>query len=281
MMTRLSRVAAVAAIASASLAAVAAADQDLIAGWTIPTRLPIGAGNVPTGNSYLVPLAVNPDGSFNPDPNVAGSTPWDPELAGRADVGVRALDAGFALSSFHQLASFGNTPTSYTSPAGNGSAYAFSSNVWSAGDYYEAVFSTAGYTNTSFAFEMMRSATGPVSWEIIMSLDGGTSWQTLVAEYVPIVAGATGSGTTSWSANPANYQAIFRTELALGSVADDADGIRIRIQALVDAVNSTGGFAAGGAARIDNVMVYGDLIPAPGAIALLGIAGLASRRRRR
>ena len=41
-------------------------------------------------------------------------------------------------------------------------------------------------------------------------------------------------------------------------------------------------FHAGGTMRIDNVMVNGNiLVPAPGAMALLGLAGLVGSRRRR
>ena len=39
--------------------------------------------------------------------------------------------------------------------------------------------------------------------------------------------------------------------------------------------------AAGGSNRIDNVTVSTGPVPAPGAVALLGLAGLAARRRRR
>jgi MYXO-CTERM domain-containing protein len=53
----------------------------------------------------------------------------------------------------------------------------------------------------------------------------------------------------------------------------------VRIRALVDSVNSSGVYQPGGTARIDNVLVSG--VPAPGAVALLGLAGLAARRRRR
>ena len=38
--------------------------------------------------------------------------------------------------------------------------------------------------------------------------------------------------------------------------------------------------AATGSNRIDNVMVYSGAVPTPGALALLGIAGLVGRRRR-
>jgi hypothetical protein len=40
------------------------------------------------------------------------------------------------------------------------------------------------------------------------------------------------------------------------------------------------GTATGGTARMDNVQVQGTLLPAPGAAALVGLAGLMARRRR-
>ena len=269
-----------AAVAGAVCATIAStASADLIAGWSIPTRFPVGAGNIPTGQTFVVPLAVNPDGSFNADPNVAGSTAWDPMLAGRADMGARALQAGFELSAFHQLASFGSTPTSYTSPAGNGSPYSLSSNVWTAGDYYQVVFDTSNYSDISFSFDMTRSSTGARTFEIVMSLDGGATFTTMVESFDVLQAGLSGSGTTSW--NSTTNQAGFTSTLGLGEAAANASSVMIRIRALVDNLNSSGSFTAGGTVRIDNVMVNGTLIPAPGALALLGAAGLIGGTRRR
>lgn len=254
------------------IAAVAAvADADLIAGWTMPCRFPTGTGLVPTGTSYLVPLAVNPDGNFNTDPNIAGSTPWDPALAGRADSGAKALQSGFALSSVHQLASSGTTPTSYTSPAGNGSPYAFSSNVWKAGDYYQATFSTTGYNDISFSWDMTRSSTGPASWTLEMSVDGGAF--TAVEASFALASTITFSSTTNNPAATRTYN--------LGAAANNASTVSVRIRALVDSVNSSNVFQAGGTARIDNVMINGTAVPAPGALALLGLGGLVAGRRRR
>ena len=52
-----------------------------------------------------------------------------PPTASAANIGA---NAGLGmLSSVHQLAA-----ATYTSPAGNGSQYAFSSNNWRTGDYY-------------------------------------------------------------------------------------------------------------------------------------------------
>jgi len=244
-MTRLSLAAIV-----ASTACVASASADLVVGWTIPNAFPMGAGNVPTGTFYTV---------------------------GAGDQGVAT--AGTSLSSTHQLASSGANATSYTSPAGNGSQYAFSSNVWKAGDYYQASFSGTGYTGLSFAWDFTRSTTGPATWTVIMSVDGGTNWSTLMATYTPIVNSATPTGAGTW--NTSTYNAAYTSSIALGASADNASSIIVRVQALVDSVNSSGTYQAGGTARIDNVFVNGTAVPAPGAVALLGVAGLAARRRRR
>ena len=265
----MTRLAAVAVAAAVSLSP-AAVGQTLIAGWTMPSAFPTGTGNVPTGTFFKVPLAVNSDGTFNANPN-AGGTTWDPALAGRADQGVFALQTGFELSSTHQLAFFGATPTSYTSPAGNGSPYAFSSNVWKAGDYYQATFLSTGYENLTFQWDMTRSSTGPATWRVEMSVNGGS--------FVSLVDSFALSSTISFSATA--YNPAATTVLNLGAAAADAATVTVRIRALVDPVNSSNIYQAGGTARIDNVMVYGSAIPAPGAVALLGLAGLAARRRRR
>jgi MYXO-CTERM domain-containing protein len=75
-------------------------------------------------------------------------------------------------------------------------------------------------------------------------------------------------------------QTAFNSSYNLGASADNAAEVIVRIRALVDSVNSTGAYQAGGTARIDNIMVNGTLVPAPGAAALVGLAGLIARRRR-
>jgi hypothetical protein len=246
----------------------ATASADLIGGWTMPCRFPVSPNTIPTGTFYKAPLAVDSSGNFIADPN-AGAL-WDPTIAGRADSGARKLAAGWELSSTHQLASSGTTPTSYTSPAGNGSAYAFSSNVWKAGDFYSATFDTVGYSNVSFAWDMTRSSTGPATWIIEMSVNGGTF--TALNSSFALASTITFSTTT--------YNPLATNTLNLGAAADNAASVTVRIRALVDAVNSSNVFQAGGTARIDNVMVNGTLVPSPGAAALVGLAGMMARRRR-
>ena len=184
---------------------------------------------------------------------------------GAADAGDAT--AGTSLSAFHTLAA-----TTWSTPAGNGSQYSFSSNNWSVGDYYQITLSTLGYGNVSLSWDQTRSSTGPSSFRVDVSTDG-TNFSTILASYSVIQAGLAGSGTLAWSTSAANYQSAFTTTLASIAGADDAASLTFRFVNL-----ST--VAAGGTNRIDNIIVSGDVVPAPGAIALLGLAGLAARRRR-
>jgi len=225
---------------SASLAgAVAAAlttgaSAEIIAGWTITTAFPTGTGNVPTGNTYSV---------------------------GVADLGNQV--AGSELSSFHALAA-----ATYTSPAGNGSTFSFSSNNWSIGDYYEARLSTSNYTGITVSWDQARSSTGPAAFELIFSIDG-VNWTTVTA-YTVLQSGGGGSPGT-WTS--VTYNPIYTNTQALVG-AENATELRIRFRSTVTT-------AATGSNRIDNVTISGELIPAPGALALLGVAGLTGAARRR
>ena len=217
-----------------AVALVSSADGAMIAGWSITTAFPTGTGNVPTGNTYSV---------------------------GAADQGEAT--AGSSLSSYHLLAA-----ATYTSPAGNGSQYAFSSNNWSIGDYYEARVSTSNYANISVSWDQARSSTGPASFELIFSVDGGTSWTT-VAAYTVLQSGGGGAPGT-WSTT--TYNALYSNSMTLTG-AENAELLIVRFRSLVTT-------AASGSNRIDNVVISGDVVPAPGAVALLAVAGLVSRRRR-
>lgn len=183
---------------------------------------------------------------------------------GAADTGD--VTAGTSLSGFHALAA-----TTWSSPSGNGSQYSLSSNNWSVGDYYQIAVSTVGYTDIYLAFDQTRSSTGPSIFDVQMSTDG-TSFTTILAGYSVIQAGLAGTGTLAWStAN--GVQSAFTTTIASIAGADNQATLYFRI------VNQST-VATGGTNRIDNIMVSSGPIPAPGAIALLGLAGLATRRRR-
>lgn len=160
--------------------------------------------------------------------------------------------------------------TVYSNPAGNGSAESFSSNFWSIGDYYQVKTSTAGYQNIGISFDQARSGTGPGNFDLLWSSDG-VNFSMLLNDYTVQVNGAP---NPVWSSGGAR-EAIYFVSSSLPAGADNLTDIWFRL------VSDTPTGATGGTNRIDNVVVTGDLIPTPGAVALMGFAGLAAARRRR
>lgn len=227
------------AVASAVAAfASSLAGADVVVGWSIPTALPVNPP--PTGTDYSY---------------------------GVADSGANA--AGSNLRGQHAAAA-----SAWTSPAGNGSQYSLSSNTWAIGDFYEIRFSAAGYQDLFLSWDQARSSTGPVNFELIMSIDGGANFTQLITYSVLQSGGGGAPGT--WSTS--TYNPIYSYVVDLGiNPSIDADGqadVMIRFRNL----SVPGGTS--GSNRIDNIVVIGN-VPAPGAVAVLGLAGLASRRRRR
>lgn len=219
-------------VGALATAVVASAHGDLIAGWTILAPLPAGQ----VGNNYTMGAATSGDQT-----------------------------AGSELSSYHALAA-----ATYSTPAGNGSTYSFSSNNWSVGDYYQVSLNASNYTELNVSWDQARSSTGPSSFQMSFSTDGGASWTT-VSAYTVLQTGGTGSPGT-WSATGV-YNPVYTSSFGLAG-ADNAASLIIRFQCLA------AGSSTGGTNRIDNITISGNLVPAPGALALLGVAGLSSRRRR-
>ena len=215
-----------ASLFAAGLASIvaSAASADVIAGWSMPTA-------------------------------VAASTTGAAYMYGEANSGARASGSG--LRGDHS-----NALTAWTSPAGNGSTYALSSNAWNVGDYYQISLNTIGYSGVSVAWEQTRSSTGPAGFEAVLSVDGGTTFSSLGLYTVNQV---------SWSATVPVTTSSFGY---LASAADNQIGIIIRFKVVTAGTSTTTGTN-----RIDNIVVSG-VIPAPGAVALIGLAGLVSRRRR-
>ncbi|MSR41701.1 MAG: hypothetical protein EXS10_07340 [Phycisphaerales bacterium] len=220
----------VAAVMTSAIAAGASAS--LVVGWTIPTAVPAAT----TGVSYNY---------------------------GAADLGSAA--SGSMLSGSHAAAA-----TTWSSPAGNGSQFSLSSNNWAIGDFYQISFSTIGAEAVDVTWDQTRSSTGPGSFSVLMSINGGANWTTVLASYTVIQAGLAGNNTTSWN-TVTNQPLFFTTSVALGETASNQASVLVRFSSLVTT-------SAAGTNRVDNIMV--NAVPAPGAIALLGLAGLVARRRR-
>ena len=214
---------------------VSSASADVIAGWSMSTAVAAAT----TGSNYTY---------------------------GAADLG--ALTSGTSLSGYHAAAA-----TTWSSPAGNGSTYSLSSNNWTTGDYYQVSMATTGYSDISVSWDQTRSGTGPSSFSLTMSTDGGTNFTTLLDSYTVVQAGFAGTGTTSW--NSVTNQSGFTTTTIVGISAANQSNVLFRFSSLATT-------AAAGTNRVDNISVTGAAvpIPAPGAVALIGLAGLVSRRRR-
>ena len=136
------------------------ASAALVAGWSMPTA--VAAATTGTNYNY-----------------------------GAANLGDAT--SGTMLSGFHAVAA-----TTWSSPGGNGSTYSLSSNNWSIGDYYQVSLSTTGYADPiTLSFDQTRSSTGPATFEVFMSTDGGTDFNTVLAPYTVVQAGLAGTGTTS------------------------------------------------------------------------------------
>jgi len=211
------------------------ASAALVAGWSMPTAVAAAT----TGSNYTY---------------------------GAADLGEAT--AGTSLSGFHTASA-----TAWSSPAGNGSTYSLSANNWTAGDYFQVSLSTTGYADAiTLSFDQTRSATGPATFDVLMSVNGGTSFTAVLSGYTVVQAGLAGTGTTSWNTTTNQPTAFTTTVSGLSAAAGQASVI-FRIQSTVTT-------AAGGTNRVDNINVYSGAVPTPGAIALLGVAGLVGRRRR-
>jgi MYXO-CTERM domain-containing protein len=123
-------------------------------------------------------------------------------------------------------------------------------------------FSMAGFSNLSVSYATQRSSTGFTSQVLEYSVDG-VNWSSI---------GANTSIQSSFSAlsNPPGVATVF-------SGISGLDGAAVAYVRMT----LTGATNASGNNRFDNFVFSADNVPAPGAMALLGVAGLLGARRRR
>jgi hypothetical protein len=197
--------------------------------------------------------------------NAAVIASWGFEVITPADVSNSATNgphnpdvgAGSA-SGVHASAN-----TDWSTPVGNGSANAYSSNEWAIGDYYQFQVSTIGLTGQNLVFNQTRSSTGPADWSASYSTDG-TTYSPLFNYTVP---------ATTWSSvTPDNsFGTTFFSQLP--GATDNQATVFIRLTAQ----SAPGGTA--GTSRVDNVAI-GDVVPEPAALSSLGLVALGLLRRR-
>lgn len=201
---------------------------------------------------------------------------WTFETSIPASAGPFAAELGINAAT-SQASGFHAGASTYSSPAGNGSAHSFSSNTWAVNDYYQFKTSTTGYQNISISWAHTGSNTGPLHFGLFWSTDGSTFTQ--IGGTLSVLANAAPDGP--WSGvsvpNPSAFVFSFSGPAALNNQAN----VFFRIKNL-DTVSINGGtVAAGGTSRVDDVIISGDQVPAPASVALMGLAGLVAGRRRR
>jgi hypothetical protein len=217
--------------ASAAAFVAASASAAVVAGWSFDAA----AASVATGTS---------------------------SNAGAADLG--ALTAGTLASGVHVASA-----TAWSTPAGNGSAKSFSSNNWATGDYYQFSLSTLNYTNIAVSFDQASSNTGPTTFALSVSTNGGVTFTRILASYTVQISGSAGPGIWSSGTNLTQY-----TISSAAAAANNQSSVIFRLSSSVTPATT-------GTSRVDNFSVTGDLVPAPGSLALLGLGGLVAGRRRR
>jgi len=123
-------------------------------------------------------------------------------------------------------------------------------------------FSMSGLSNLSVSYAVQRTASGFTTQQWDYSTDG-TTWSsaaTITGIQASFAAGAT----------PANVV----SSVSVASGLNNAATAYMR-------VTFTGATSSTGNNRMDNFQFNADAVPAPGALALLGVAGLVGARRRR
>lgn len=187
---------------------------------------------------------------------------WTFEQSVPTNAGPHAAEHGVyggIASAFHA-----SLNVSYTNPVGNGSMESFSANNWDFDDYFQFTTSTLGYHSIQFGWSQTRSGTGPVDFAIVWSADG-VNFESLYTYSVQQIA---------WSSINANPASVY-VPINLPPAAANLTTVWVRI------LSEDAGGAPAGTSRVDDVFFSGMAIPAPGVLALFGLAGFARARRRR
>ena len=132
----------------------------------------------------------------------------------------------------------------YSSPQGLAptAPFALSSNGWALNDYYEVTASTLGFAGVTLQWDQYRSSTGPSTFRVDMSVDGGATFTTVLDTYTLASASWTGGSKIIASIPNAGNQAsvMFRfiDTMATGAPTgtNRIDNIMIRSDANQDTV---------------------------------------------
>jgi hypothetical protein len=179
--------------------------------------------------------------------STAGTTPNVTVGTPQADAGVKA--SGSSFTGFHASAL-----TVWSTPAGNGSANALSSNNWGVNDYYQFQLSTTGYSGLQVSFDQTGSNTGPSQFKLQYSTDGTTFTDVPGGSYtIP----SNGAAAYAWSASTPISQTSFNYNLSSIAALNNAANVYFRLTNTSTVAFNGGTVATAGTNRVDNFTVSG------------------------
>jgi hypothetical protein len=168
---------------------------------------------------------------------------WTFETSQPATAGPFAAEVGTGnASSVH------SGTTTYSSPAGNGSAHSFSSNDWLAGDYYQFTTNTLGESGITLSWDQTSSSTGPAQFILQYGTDG--------TNFTDFSSGSlsdpyTVSTSVGWSSGSSTSLTHYSADLSSISGLNNQATVFFRLVNKVDASD------ARGTDRVDNFTING------------------------
>ena len=244
------------AVGLASIVA-SVASADMIAQWDFQTTTNGGTAVAAAPLTPKLFVANFGTGSLYLDGSNGSSNFFEP-ATGTTNTEINAF-GGTALNATGSMSIVTTSPAALAIVGGAASVPAgtFGAN----GKAMVFKFSMSGLSNLAVSYAVQRTASGFTTQQWDYSSDG-TTWSsaaTITGIQASFAAGAT----------PANVV----TSLGVASGLDNAATAYMR-------VTFTGATSSTGNNRMDNFQFNATAIPAPGAIALIGLAGLIARRRR-
>ncbi len=171
-------------------------------------------------------------------------TKWTFEASIPTTAGPHAAEVGTGTASGVHASS----STVWSNPVGNGSNESFSSNNWSAGDYYQFSTNSVGIQDIIISFAQTRSSTGPNDFALFYSTGG--SFTSFASYVVP---------AETWLAATAVPASVFTFDLSALTALDDQASLVFRLV-------TTDTTAAAGSNRVDDFTVNATLIPTTGVV---------------
>jgi len=246
----------IASVAAITLASASAWAQSTIAQWTFEN----------TANTSG--LTLTPGAGISPGTVVAdngllfGGSLASGLHAGAATYSTPAGDLDPAIAAL-ALGAFGPGLPGSGAANASPSSHALSANTWSVNDYWSFTTSTLGYTAVGVSFDQAGSNTGPGTFGLFYSINGGAFTQSGANYTVPL---------STWNTTTA---AAGSQLFAGGGAFDNATTIKFELVDLNTVSVNGSTVAAGGTDRVDNFTVVGMPVPEPATLALAGLGAVS------